>query len=272
MQERGNTAGEYSYDAGRGVARSEFIYRAFARRGWVYALLISVLIHLFSIYFFKIYVRPPEINKGASSSISFLGSILEEGPIRAGKASGEIFSDAEISRKRSLELSEAFAAENADITNEEKPVSAADFDMLKEIEAQAASEEITGAKQMPQRTSDVIEVLYKEYPSQIEGPVRFREVVYKPELPSYLRWDEELGVDLDRLGESFVIELKFRVSAEGKVEFVERISSSGHPTVDLVGIRYLKGWRFAPIASGGSKDEQWGIVTLNFGLKKAEAR
>lgn len=272
MQERGHAAGEYSHDSGRGVAPYGFIFPAFARKGWVYALLISVLVHLFSLYTFKIYVRPPEINKGAYSSTFFLGSILEEGPIRADKASGESFSDTDISRKRSLELSEAFAVENADITNEEKPVFASDFDMLKEIETRAASEEITGAKQAPQRPSDVIEVLYKEYPSQIKGTVRFREVVYKPELPSHLRWDEELGVDLDRLGESFAIELKFRVSAEGKVEFVERVSSSGHPTVDLVGIRYLKGWQFAPIVSGGSREEQWGVVTLNFGLKKAEAR
>jgi hypothetical protein len=272
MQERGNTAGEFSRDTGRRLGIREFIYPAFARNGWIYALLVSVLLHLFSVYSVKIYVRPPAINKGASSDISFLGSILEEGPIRAGKATGEIVTDTDISRKRSLELSEALAAGNADITNEEKPIFAADFDMLKEIEAGAASEEITGAKQEPQRLSDVIEVLYKEYPSQIKGPVRFREVVYKPDLPSYLRWDEELGVDLDRLGESFGMELKFWVSVEGKVEFIERVSSSGHPTVDLVGIRYLKGWQFAPIDSGGARDEQWGIVTLNFGLKKAEAR
>ena len=125
---------------------------------------------------------------------------------------------------------------------------------------------------MPQRPSDIIQVSYKAYPSQIKGPVRFREIIYKPELPTYLRWDEELGVDLDRLGESFEMELKFWVSVEGKVELVERVSSSGHPTVDLVGIRYLKGWQFAPLAAGSSRDEQWGIVTLNFSLKKAEGR
>ena len=262
MQERGNPAGEYSHDTGRRIARYAFVY----------ALLVSVLLHLFSIYSVRIYVKPAAINKGASSNISFLGSILEEGPIVAGKIAGKSVSDTGIGRKRSLELSEVLAAENADVTNEEKPVFAADFDILEEIKTKAASEETTGAKQMPQRTPDIIKVSYKAYPSQIKGPVRFREIVYKPDLPSYLRWDEELGVDLDRLGESFEMELKFRVSAEGKVELVERVSSSGHPTVDLVGIRYLKGWQFAPLTAGGSKEEQWGVVTLNFSLRKAEAK
>jgi TonB family protein len=262
MQERGNTAGEYSHDTGRRIARYAFVY----------ALLVSVLLHLFSVYSVRIYVKPAAINKGASSNISFLGSILEEGPVLAGRVYGKVVSDTGTGRKRSLELSEIMAAGNADITNEDKPVAAADFDMLKEIGAKLASEDITGAKQMPQRPSDIIQVSYKAYPSQIKGPVRFREVVYKPDLPSYLRWDEELGVDLDRLGDSFEMELKFRVSAEGKVESVERISSSGHPTIDLVGIRYLKGWQFAPLTAGGSREEQWGTVTLNFSLRKSGAR
>jgi len=272
MQERGNTAGEHSHVADRRIARYAFINPDSAWKGGVYALLVSVLLHLFSIYSVKIHVGPALINKGVSSNIFFLGSILEEGPVRAGKVYAKAASDLEAGRKRYLELSEVLASENADITNDEKPIFTADFDVLKEIEAKLPSEEITGAKQMPQRPSDVIKVSYKAYPSQIKGPVRFREVVYKPDLPSYLRWDEGLGVDLDRLGESFEMELKFRVSAEGKVELVERVSSSGHPTVDLVGIRYLKGWQFAPLAAGGSRDEQWGVVTLNFSLRKDETR
>lgn len=272
MQERGNSTGEYSHDTGRRITRCAFIHSALVRKGWVYALLVSVLLHLFSIYSVGIYVKPAAINKGASSSISFLGSILEEGPIQAGKIAGKTILDTGIGRNRSLEVSGDLAAKNADITNEEKPVWTADFDISEEIKTKAASEEITGAKQVPQRTSDIIKVSYKAHPLQIKGPVRFREVVYKPDLPSYLRWDEELGVDLDRLGEFFEMELKFWVSAEGKVELVERVSSSGHPTVDLVGIRYLKGWQFVPLTAGGSREEQWGVATLNFSLRKAESR
>ena len=122
MQERGNPAGEYSHDTGRRIARYAFVY----------ALLVSVLLHLFSIYSVRIYVKPAAINKGASSNISFLGSILEEGPIVAGKIAGKSVSDTGIGRKRSLELSEVLAAENADVTNEEKPVFAADFDILED--------------------------------------------------------------------------------------------------------------------------------------------
>lgn len=263
MQERGNPAGEHSYNSGRGIARYAFVY----------ALLVSVLLHLFSIYSVRIYVKPAALNRGVSSSVSFLGSILEEGPIIASKIPDKVAADVSIGQRRSLESSEILAAENAKAADEGKAVFASDFDMLKEIESKlAAADEITGAKQIPQRSADTVKVSYKAYPSEIKGPVRFREIIYKPELPTYLRWDEELGVDLDRLGDSFEMELKFWVSPEGKVELVERVSSSGHPTVDLVGIRYLKGWQFTPLAAGSSKDEQWGIVTLDFSLRRAETR
>lgn len=273
MQERGNTAGEHSYNAGERIARYAFINPDSTWKVGVYALLVSVVLHLFSIYSVRIYVKPAVLNKGASSTISFLGSILEEGPVPAARAPGKAVSDAAIGRMRSLALSESLAAEKTRTGSEEKPVFTADFDMLKEIKSKVtAEEEVTGAKQMPQTPADKIKVSYKAYPSQIKGPVRFREIIYKPELPTYLRWDEELGVDLDRLGDSFGMELKFWVSPEGKVGLVERVSSSGHPTVDLVGIRYLKGWQFAPLTAGSSKEEQWGTVTLNFSLRKAEAK
>lgn len=262
MQERGNIAGEHSYDTGRGIARYAFIY----------ALLVSVLLHLFSIYSVRIYVKPAVLNKGTFSSVSFLGSILGEGPVRAGKVTGKAASEAAVGHERSLAAAEALAAENAKVADKDRPVFVTDFDMFKELESKPATGEITGEKQIPRKAADKIMVSYKAHPSQIRGPARFREVIYKPELPSYLRWDEELGVDLDRLGDSFEMEFKFWVSPEGKVELVERVSSSGHPTVDLVGMRYLKGWQFAPIASGASKDAQWGAVTLNFSLRKGETR
>jgi TonB family protein len=81
-----------------------------------------------------------------------------------------------------------------------------------------------------------------------------------------------LGVDLQGLGDSFEVGLRFSVSPEGKVESVERISSSGHPTVDIVAMRYLKGWQFAPLKAGADGGRQRGTIKLNLKLEKAAAK
>lgn len=260
MQERGDFAGEYSYNTSQGIGR--YIFGL--------ALAASLIWHLFWIFSVKIFLTPSAFNR-PSSDVTFLGAILDEKMIFAyeSKRPAEVIGGAEIKRPPLLEMTDVFAPRNTGINYIEGPAFKSKFDMLKEKEIKLATKgELTGIKQIPFKAFDKVRISYKGYPLQIRGPVRFREVVYKPDLPKYLRWDEELGIDLDRLGDSFDMELKFWVSPEGKVELVERISSSGHPTVDLVGIRYLKGWQFAPLAAGESKEEQWGIVKLNFSLRK----
>lgn len=258
MQERGNLASEYSHNRGQRIG-----YYSFG-----IGLIASLIWHLFWIFSVAIFIAPTSFSKGLSSNVTFLGAILDERAIFVHKDEGqaEIFTDEEFRLPALLETPYIFSEPDTEIDYIAEPILKSE---LKEKDFKLASkDELIGIKQIPLKPFDKVSVSYKAYPLQIKGPVRFREVVYKPELPSYLRWDEELGVDLDRLGDSFDMELKFWVSAEGKVELVERVSSSGHPTVDLVGIRYLKGWQFAPLAAGESKEEQWGIVKLNFNLIK----
>lgn len=258
MQERRNFAGEYSHNADQGIGRHAFGF----------ALAASFIWHIFWIFSVNIFLSVPVFSKGLSSNVTFLGAILDEESIFAHRRSGESAGRIEDRWLPPLEIADTVTARDAGIDYVERAVSKKEFDMLKEKELKLGSKgALTGVKQIPIRQFDKIKVSYRGYAPQIKGPVGFRQIVYKPDLPSYLRWDEELGVDLDRLGDSFDMELKFWVSPEGKVELVERVSSSGHPTVDLVGIRYLKGWQFAPIAAQ-NKDEQWGIVRLDFSLKK----
>lgn len=258
MQESGDTAGQHSYDTGEIAARHAFAL----------ALVASLVWHIFWFSSVKIFVSTPAVADRSGSTVSFIGSILEDSPILSAKASvGE-----EVAVRFAMDpvlLSQDIAA--VSVINE-KLASVSNFDILKEINAKYSADTAVGAKQIPEKPFDKVMVSYKSYPSETSGPARFRDVIYKPELPAYLRWDEGLGVDLDRLGNIFSIELKFWVSPEGKVESIERLSSSGHPTVDLVGMRYLKGWQFAPLKAGGSKEGEWGTVKLNFSLSKAEAK
>lgn len=278
MQKSGDTAGKHSYDTGETIAGHAFAL----------ALVVSLVWHIFWLSSVRIFVSAPAVADRSGSGVSFIGSILEDSPVLSAGASGGSASDAEIKRlqdlfplPRDLVTDTGTTAQSSIPVRNEKLASVSDFNILNEMDAKYSSDAEVSAKQIPEKPFDRVMVSYKTYPSEIEGPARFREVIYKPELPAYLRWDEGLGVDLGRMGNVFSIELKFRVSPEGKVESIERLSSSGHPTVDLIAIRYLKGWQFAPIkegqgpakaGQGPAKAGQEGTVKLNFSLSKAEAQ
>ncbi len=259
MQGSGNTAGQHSYDAGEIITRHALEL----------ALVVSLVWHLFWLFSVKISVSAPAVPARPESAVSFVGAILEEGPVSPATGSDVSVQDDSMARLRDLAAGPEAGVDRSVPGGTGKLANVSDPDILKEIEAKSSADAAIGAKQMPEKPFDEIKVSYKTYPAEIEGPARFREVMYKPELPASLRWDESLGVDFDRLGNIFSVALKFLVSPEGKVESVERLSSSGHPTVDIIAIRYLKEWQFAPLKSGNPKEKQWGIVKLDFSLNKA---
>ncbi|MDD5310342.1 MAG: energy transducer TonB [Candidatus Omnitrophica bacterium] len=262
MQESGNTAGQHSYDTGEITGRHIFAL----------ALAASLALHLFWLSSVRISVSAPAPMNRPGSAVSFIGSILEEGPVFPAPGQARDAADTGIVRLRDLAVSPLMARDSAIPGGSGRLKSVSDLDVLKEMEEKSPAGAALYAKQVPEKPFDEIKVAYKTYPSEIEGPARFREVIYKPELPTNLRWDESLGVDLDRLGNKFSVKLKFLVSPEGRVGAVERLSSSGHPTVDIIAMRYLKEWQFAPLKAAGPKEEQWGTVRLNFSLNKAETR
>jgi TonB family protein len=91
--------------------------------------------------------------------------------------------------------------------------------------------------------------------SGISGPVSEREVIYrprKPKLPSRIA-----------ASAPFNLELEFSVSAQGEVNRVVPAVSSGNPEVDLLAVRYLKSWKFAPLAQG-LHEEQKGKIKFIF--------
>jgi len=262
MQKSGNTAGQHSYDTGEIAGRHIFALALAASLAW----------HLFWISSLKISVSAPVLANRPESVVSFIGSILEEGPVSPAPGPGRDAADAGIVRLQEIASGTETARESAVQGGAGKVESVSVLDVLKEMEEKSPAGAEVDAKQVPEKPFDEIKVAYKTYPSEIEGPARFRDVMYKPELPTRLRWDESLGVDLDRLGNKFSVKLKFLVSPEGKVGSVERVSSSGHPTVDIIAMRYLKEWQFAPLKAAGSREEQWGTVILNFSLNKADER
>lgn len=76
-----------------------------------------------------------------------------------------------------------------------------------------------------------------------------RKVIYKPDLPS---------VDKGVYGtnNSFIIKIKLMVSAAGNVKIAEPVNTSGFPEIDMMAIKYSRGWMFEP-AREVYADDEW---------------
>jgi len=64
-------------------------------------------------------------------------------------------------------------------------------------------------------------------------------------------------VDLQKIRAD--LQFKFWVTSEGKVVSLEILMSSGDPTVDLIGMRYLRQWQFSP----KEEETEWGIASFS---------
>ena len=80
----------------------------------------------------------------------------------------------------------------------------------------------------------------------MQGAVSGREVIYRPKKPRLPVWIEATS--------PFKMELEFIVSRQGEVKKVTPIVSSGNVEVDLLGMRYLKGWRFVPLPQASNEE------------------
>jgi len=106
-------------------------------------------------------------------------------------------------------------------------------------------------------------------PVWIRGPARLREVLHRPPLAPHLD-----RVPLTRLRSRDVstmveLHLRFTLTASGQVDRVDVLRSSGDPLLDLVGVQYLKDWRFAALDSKEPRGPpaSWGEVTLRLALE-----
>ena len=76
--------------------------------------------------------------------------------------------------------------------------------------------------------------------SEISGSASEREVIYRPRKPKLPSWIAASA--------PFNLELEFYVSTQGEINRVIPVVSSGNAEVDLLAVRYLKSWKFAPLA------------------------
>ncbi len=88
----------------------------------------------------------------------------------------------------------------------------------------------------------------------VAGPISARKVLYRPPLPRVV------------VEHTVQIRLKFWVTPNGIVDQVVPIERGG-AHMELVAIRFLKGWKFEPLPLEVRQERQWGILTVKFLVK-----
>jgi len=222
------------------------------------AVLLSIMWHLTLGSLFTIVITPAKLGASAFGGINFVGPLLLEDVAKTVVAAKKPFLMSVHSERFSkrLEALEARVPKLERVRLVEKVKISAKTWNIGMIDSMAAGK-LTPAAVLEKENAD-----YEPIPSQIKGPVAAREVTFKPELPPLVRWPTKMEHDLDV--DNFEIELKFWVNKDGSVEFMEKLSSCGYPQIDIMAMRYMNMWRFAPLLPGKFTGSQWGRLRLNF--------
>jgi TonB family protein len=84
-----------------------------------------------------------------------------------------------------------------------------------------------------------------------------REIIFQPAFSVYPEWEQhELKADN--------VVFKIFISAEGLVEEVTNLKTSGNPEIDAALARYIRRWRFAPASDLSG---QWQRVKMKLTLR-----
>jgi TonB family protein len=97
-------------------------------------------------------------------------------------------------------------------------------------------------------------------PFSMEGPLKYRKIL-KMELPPYPRWAEEKGLEAS-------VSIRLWVDPRGKVKenmYLEK--TSGYSEIDHVAMEALMNFKFVPIPSDLTQEDEWGVATFRFELK-----
>ena len=211
----------------------------------VYALLLSFIWHLVWCLVFKVDLTPKKTKGLNITKTVFLGGFLERTHIK---------NDLNLSSLRVtnkvIGLMERFCGE-VDILPEYIHFNEA---VQKAIFYKDVNLDEEKAEAILLRLSKAPKINYAVNNLKLEGPLKERSVVFmppKPEIPEWMQDERE-----------FNIKNKLLVDKNGRVVFVEQVSSSGYLEVDLLVKTYLKRLRFSDSNQPKDDDFQWGIITV----------
>lgn len=235
----------------------------FANRAFNIAFLISLAWHLFWMSAVNVVVLPGRYKARELTSVSFLGPLLEKTALDIMLVNKPVAVTTRY--QHSLKYAHSFDKKEDGLHPEK-----VDREEVEErIYARAENEISKIPVAVSLRDKEIPNIVKVKRPkdtqlkgpSEISGVAAKREVIYKPIKPQVS----------SRIKPSapFILELGFSVSAQGEVNEVVPVVSSGDPEVDLLGIRYLKNWKFAPLREN-SQESQEGRIKLVFGAEEKQ--
>jgi len=217
-------------------------------------LLISLSWHILWISAVAIITVPTGLPVADYTKVYFLGPILEETAFEL--MLEESGMRVETLYRKPLLPKYAFEIE-VDTHKDEFAKPAFDFD--RSLELRFSPKEVIREKKL------ITPYFFKEGLSSFrqvpafESPIKRRPVIFRPDkIPAVPR---RITAD----GESFRVQLEFTVTPEGGVGKVKPVISSGNPQIDMIGMEYLKRWRFAPLLP--SQEQKDYVGTFEVELK-----
>ncbi len=214
----------------------------FSNRVFNAALLISLTWHLICMFTVNIVVLPGKYRTRELTSVSFLGPILGKTALEIILANKPVAVTTRYRRglkyKHTIDKKEKLLIKN---------------DVKKHIDIHAENSIGRALDRVFRKDKEIPNIVtktsgreaYFKGSGEISRHILNREVIYKPEEPKLPAWIAASS--------PFRMELEFIISVHGEVEEVVPVVSSGSAEVDLLGIRYLKNWRFAPLAQSSDK-------------------
>ncbi len=117
---------------------------------------------------------------------------------------------------------------------------------------------IGGSKTSPERElASKIEIRYADESARIEGELKARPLLSRPAEP-----EPPLGIESAVRNAEVTID--FTVDPSGSVTAAQAVLSSGDPELDLLWVRYLRHWQFAPVNAEKPALEQKGKIRFHF--------
>jgi len=227
----------------------------FKNPGYQYAMLASVLWHLFWFFGLAVDVKAPEEKVRPDLKIHFLGPVLSDDAFNM-----IVATKPELSRTfyKSAETFEEALEPEAGQLDRRQP-----GDLLSVPLGRTTWGALRGSlpEEKPYAHEEFIDkfsIDIIESPFPVEGDLKDRDLFHLPDLPKKA---PPLSEEMPSAGAA---EFRVRVDAEGVVRKIENVISSGDPETDLVWQRYLKKWQFMPLDVPEGDAVQEGLIKVRY--------
>jgi len=205
-----------------------------------------------------IVIAPIGISETKFSDISFLGSILDKGLPR--REFRNLRSYSQLGHHSPERL---FTVEEGVLSREPSKGESAKDHFSKSRQQRAPIGELLDVdKRVPEIAGEELKTEATSRFSEIKGEVRDRAILYKPPMPEY---ENFLPDSLKAVSTRYLkVRLKVIIMPDGGVESVEKLQTSGYSEIDLMAIRHVKKWKFAPLNPASPQSTQEEIILLEF--------